>query len=206
MFWEGCSPCGRELPIPRGSRSCFGGSSWTQASLFNVWQAPCQTVSCKGTDGVGHWPKACPAQNLRQGCDRLDCHGDTVPPHQTCFRSMLWPDSSCPNFSCLKITSLGLVCKAEEGHEQRCLWKIALWHQLPSPLMNGRNWVGWIQVFTIGFSHLYTKVYLFELGRGKNSAAPLNLNPSDLQMTFWIQSQTWDFCPAVLFSLFLLWF
>lgn len=31
--------------------------------------------------------------------------------------------------------------------------------------------------------HLY-KVYLFELGRGKNSAAPLNLNPSDLQMTF----------------------
>lgn len=56
-------------------------------------------------------------------------------------------------------------------------------------------------------SHTSTqKCCLFELGMGKNNAAPLNLNPSDLQMTFWIQSQAWDFCPVVLFSLFLLWF
>lgn len=141
--WEGCRPCAPELPgsaaIPGGSRACFGGSSWTQASLFSVWWAPCQTVSCKGTGGVGQWPKACLAGSLRQGCDRLDCHGDTVPPHQTCFRSMLKPDSSCPNFSWLKITSLGLVCQSEEGHEWRCLWKTALWHHLPSPLTNGWN-------------------------------------------------------------------
>lgn len=51
--WEGCAP------IPRGPGSCSGGSSWTQASLFNVWPAPCQTVSCKATwCGSGLEPQA----------------------------------------------------------------------------------------------------------------------------------------------------
>lgn len=134
-----CTRAAWQCSHPRWLQVLLWGIVMNSSLTVHVWWAPCQTVSCKGTGGVGHWPKACLAGSLRQGCDRLDCHGDTVPPHQTCFRSMLWPDSSCPNFSWLKITSLGLVCKSEEGHEWRCLWKTALWHHLPSPLMNGWN-------------------------------------------------------------------
>lgn len=126
------APCTRALPSRVAPGLALGDRHELKPHCLTCDQLLARLWAAKA-HGVGL------AWSLRQGWDSLHCHGDTVPPHQTCFRSMLWPDSSCPNFSWLKITSPGLVCKSEEGHKWRCLWKIALWHHLPSPLMNGQN-------------------------------------------------------------------
>lgn len=136
MSREGCSPCGPSQAAPGlalGDRhELKPHCAMCDKLLARPWAAKAGMVWV--TDPRRVWLGASGRALTDSIVMVILCHHIRL-----VFRSMLWPDSSCPNFSWLKITSLGLVGKSEEGHKWRCLWKTALWHQLASPLMDGQN-------------------------------------------------------------------